>query len=68
MKTKSFLIFAAFFLIVIVIVCFRIGAITSKKITSYPTEINRLTIALGKDWENTGSHKKDLLPTDQPFE
>ena len=42
MKTKSFLIFAAFFLIVIVIVCFRIGAITSKKITSYPTEINRL--------------------------
>ena len=67
-KTKSFLIFAAFFLIVIVIVCFRIGAITSKKITSYPTEINRLTIALGKDWENTGSHKKDLLPTDQPFE
>ena len=68
MKTKSLLIFTVFFLLVLVVVCFRINAITSQKITSYPTEINRLTIALGKDWENTKDHKKDLIPTDQPFE
>ncbi len=68
MKTRSFLFFAAVFLIILVIVCFRINTITSQKITSYPTEINRLSIALGKDWDNTKQHKKDLIPTDQPFE
>ena len=68
MKIRSFLIFAAISLLVLVIVCFRINTLTSQKITSYPTEINRLTIALGKDWENTKQHKKDLIPTDQPFE
>ncbi|MBO4688177.1 MAG: HAMP domain-containing histidine kinase [Clostridiales bacterium] len=68
MKIRSFLIFAAISLIVLVIVCFRINTLTSQKITSYPTEINRLTIALGKDWENTKQHKKDLIPSDQPFE
>ena len=68
MKTRSFLIFAAVFLIILVIVCFRINSITTQKVTSYPTEINRLSIALGKDWENTKQHKKDLIPTDQPFE
>jgi signal transduction histidine kinase len=67
-KTRSFLIFAAVFLFILVIVCFRINSITTQKVTSYPTEINRLSIALGKDWENTKQHKKDLIPTDQPFE
>ncbi|MBR5974882.1 MAG: HAMP domain-containing histidine kinase [Clostridiales bacterium] len=68
MKTRSFLIFAAISLLVLVIVCFRINNLTSQKIKSYPTEINRLTIALGKDWESTKQHQKDLIPTDQPFE
>ncbi|MBO4473862.1 MAG: HAMP domain-containing histidine kinase [Clostridiales bacterium] len=68
MKTRSFLIFAAISLLVLVIVCFRINTLTSQRIKSYPTEINRLTIALGKDWESTKQHKKELIPTDQPFE
>jgi len=67
-KIKSFLIFAIFFLIVLVIVCFRINTITSQKITSYPTEINRLTIALGKDWETVKQHEKELIPKDRPFD
>ena len=67
-KTRSFLIFAAISLLVLVIVCFRINTLTSQRIKSYPTEINRLTIALGKDWESTKQHKKELIPTDQPFE
>ena len=68
MKTRYFLIYAVLFLAVILAAAIHIANMGAKEIPSYPTEINRLCIALGRNWDEAKSHKKALLPSDQPFE
>ncbi|MBR3032554.1 MAG: HAMP domain-containing histidine kinase [Clostridiales bacterium] len=68
MKTRSFLIYAICFLLLIVLAAVYIGNLGSREIESYPTQINRLTIALGKDWENVSKDKKVKIENTQPFD
>ena len=68
MKTRSFLIYAICFLLLIVLAAVYIGNLGSREIESYPTQINRLTIALGKDWDNVSKDKKVKIENTQPFD
>ena len=68
MKKRSFLIYAICFLLLIVLAAVYIGNLGSREIESYPTQINRLTIALGKDWDNVSKDKKVRIENTQPFD
>ena len=68
MKFRNFLIYAFFFVILGFALCCYIGTLGVREIRSYPTEVNRLAISLGKNWEETSSHKEELIERDQPFD
>lgn len=67
-KLQSFLLYIAFFLILIILAGVYIGNLGVREIDSYPTEINRLVIALGKNWDETKLHKKEKIESDRPFD
>ena len=67
-KIRSFLLYIAFFLTLIILAGVYIGNLGVREIDSYPTEINRLVIALGKNWNETKLHKKEKIESDQPFD
>lgn len=68
MKTRSFLIYAAVFLLLGLLVCFYIGNVREKDVPSYPTEINRLLIRLGEDWDEVRTRNKMLITSEEPFD
>lgn len=68
MKIRSFLLYIAFFLTLIILAAVYIGNLGVREIDSYPTEINRLAIDLGKNWDKTKQHKKEKIESDQPFD
>ena len=68
MKLRTYLIYAVIFLAVIVAVAFHIANFEVREVTAYPTEINRLSIALGKNWNETKQQSKAKIESDQPFE
>ncbi len=67
-KKRSFLIYAVFFVLLIVLASLYLGNLGSREVTSYPTQINRLTIALGNNWDEVSGRKKALVDSDQPFD
>ena len=68
MKTRHFLILSLFFLILIGVVCYFIATMGVREVTPYPTEINRLAIALGRNWDENCQNKERLIESDQPFD
>ncbi|MBP5492061.1 MAG: HAMP domain-containing histidine kinase [Clostridiales bacterium] len=68
MKLRTYLIYAVIFLAVIVAVAFHIANFEVREVTAYPTEINRLSIAIGKNWEETKQLSSAKIENDQPFE
>ena len=68
MKFRTFLIYAFFFIVLGFALCYYIWNLGVREIKSYPTEVNRLCIALGKNWEETSAHKEELIERDQPFD
>ena len=67
-KTRHFLILSLFFLILIGVVCYFIATMGVREVTPYPTEINRLAIALGRNWDENCQNKERLIESDQPFD
>ena len=67
-KFRNFLIYAFFFIILGFALCCYIGTLGVREIRSYPTEVNRLSISLGKKWEEVSRHKEELIERDQPFD
>ena len=68
MKIRSFLIYCACFLVMIVLTGYYIGSMGSHEIESYPTEINRLSLSLGRNWDEVRTKTKEKIETDQPFD
>ena len=68
MKIRSFLIYAISFLLLIFLASLYLWNLGSRKVPSYPTQINRLTIAMGKNWKEIASQKKARIESDQPFD
>ena len=68
MKLRTYLIYAVIFLAVIVAVAFHIANFEVREVTAYPTEINRLSIAIGKNWEETKQLSSAKIENEQPFE
>ena len=67
-KFRTFLIYAFFFIVLGFALCYYIWNLGVREIKSYPTEVNRLCIALGKNWDETSAHKEELIERDQPFD
>ena len=68
MKIRSFLIYCACFLVTIVLAGYYIGTMESRQIESYPTEINRLSLSLGRNWDEVSAKSKTRVESDQPFD
>ncbi len=68
MKIRSFLIYAISFLLLIFLASLYLWNLGSRKVPSYPTQTNRLTIAMGKNWKEIASQKKARIESDQPFD
>ena len=68
MKIRSFLIYAISFLLLIFLASLYLWNLGSRKVPSYPTQINRLTIAMGKNWKEIASQKKARSESYQPFD
>ena len=68
MKIRSFLIYCACFLVMIILAGYYIGNMGAREIESYPTEINRLSLSLGRNWDEVSAKTKEKIETDQPFD
>lgn len=68
MRIRSFLIYAIAFILLIVLAVYYIGTLGARETRAYPTEINRLSISLAKNWEEIRSGKRVKIESGQPFD
>ena len=68
MKNREFIIYILVFIILGTIMCIYIARGSKQEAPAYPTEINRLVIGLGKNWDSIKGQKGQLIPSEEPFE
>ena len=68
MKSREFIIYILVFIILGTIMCIYIARGSKQEAPAYPTEINRLVIGLGKNWDSIKGQKGQLIPSEEPFE
>ena len=68
MKNREFIIYILVFVILGTLMCVYIARGSKQEAPAYPTEINRLVIGLGKNWDSIKDKKEQLIPSEEPFE
>ena len=68
MKSRYLIIYIISFAILGTLMCVYIARGSKQEAPAYPTEINRLVISLGKDWESVKGQNEQKIATEEPFE
>ena len=68
MKLRFLIIYLIIFAVLGTAVCIYVARGSKQDAPSYPTEINRLVIRLGKEWDSVCDMKEQQIPSDEPFD
>ncbi len=68
MKVRNLIIYMIVFIALGVFMCIYIATGSKSDAPAYPTEINRLVIRLGKEWDGVKGQKEQKIPSEEPFE
>ena len=68
MKLRFLIIFMLIFILLGTVMCIYIARGSKEEAPAWPTEINRLVIRLGKEWDNVQDLKGMLRTSEEPFE
>ena len=68
MKTRIIIIYAVVFSLVSAAVCLFVLKGNDGELPQYTTEINRLIVRLGDDWEKVSAKSGELLTSDEDFD
>ena len=68
MKVRNLIIYLIVFLAMGVFMCVYIATGSKNDAPAYPTEINRLLIRLGREWDDVKDRKEQKITSEEPFE
>ena len=68
MKVRNMIIYIILFAVIGALMCVYIARGSKQEAPSYPTEINRLVIALGDRWEDVKGKKEERITSEEPFD
>ena len=68
MKIRNLIIYMIIFAVLGILMCVYIARGSKQDAPAYPTEINRLVISLGKNWDDVKSKKEQKIISEEPFE
>ena len=68
MKTRIIVIYAIVFSLVSAAVCLFVLKGSDGELPQYTTEINRLIVRLGDDWEKISAKSGELVTSDEDFD
>ena len=68
MKSRYLIIYIISFAILGTLMCVYIARGSKQEAPAYPTEINRLVISLGKDWDSVKGQNEQKITSEEPFE
>ncbi len=68
MKIRNLIIYIVIFSALGIGMCIYIAMGSKQEAPAYPTEINRLVIRLGRDWDDVMKQKEQKITSEEPFE